>query len=157
MDITSEQLEQLMAAVGELTPEIHEIVCAGDEPAWAVSLDGDVVVVVERDPETAAVWLMAHIGEPLQTQRTDVCNALMSWNALGAATQGLVLGLSGPGGEWVQLQQVPAQALQPAELGKRLLGFATKASLWRGLLEQGASASAIRSEWPAIASSALRA
>lgn len=139
------QFQLLMQELGPLSDAVTAIDQIDNEDAWLVPYDDDIVIVVWVDKELAKVTLRTEIGKPEQEKRLATYEALLAYNALGAETDGVRMGLRQPAGLVIQepaglvIQEydVHLANVELYSFHQILADFVEKARHWSDLLRQG--------------------
>lgn len=128
-----DDVNAVMADAGPLDDAIVSVARTADD-RWVVQFDA-VDVHVEYDEATGRVMLSAVIGlvPPLRT--AAVYEALLSYSSLWRETGGVHMALNGPGGDVMQMVDLPASELRPDILVTVAVNLAERTLIWRGFFE----------------------
>ncbi len=153
-----DEFSLLIGDLGDAIPEVIEIVQHGQGPSWALSFEGDVVVIADLDVDSGVLEFSADLGRPAEQNRAAVCEAVLAYNALRRDTGGITMALSEPGGDFEQHYDITAAELNPGLLKAIVVNFAAKATMWRQTIAAGASdqASDGQSDSDALMAAAIR-
>lgn len=132
-----ERIQQLLAELGPVTPEVAAVGQEPDGASWAIELTDETLVSVEFDAVRDKISMSVGLPKPPADRRGDVYEALLTYNMLWQDVSALRLAMDQPGGEIVQVTEAPAASLDVAQLQAILRDFVEKAALWRQAIAAG--------------------
>ncbi len=146
MNMDSDQIGQLLVALGERTPRIESIVQEADAPRWAIELEDGLVVLAEFDRERSRLCLETVLGRPPAEHRLATCEALMMLTSLEHASHDWAMALNEPDGEFQLCGHVAVSESGATDLQSTLIAFADRAQQWQHIVAQGAQMNAAANE-----------
>ena len=125
----------------ELGPELGvlEIAAFEDQQSWAIAVDDDTEEMLTLDYDAAAgkLFITAELGAPPSDRLLASYEFLLQYNLFWADTGGLRMALDGPGGNVVQMYDLPLQGLTAQQLGAVIGSFIARMRLMKGMLAKG--------------------
>lgn len=128
-----EEVNAVVADVGPLDDSILSIARIADD-RWVIQFEA-VDVQVECDEATGRVMLSTVIGTAPPLRTAAVYEALLSYSSLWRETGGVHMALDGPGGEVLQMVDLPASELRPDILVTVAVNLAERTAIWRGFFD----------------------
>ena len=127
-----DQISAILAETGERDEAIGAIL-ATEDGDWLVHYD-DLEILVELDEDFDRLVFTAVIGPILHEDRANVLEALLATTAMWRTTRGVRMALSGPGGDVLQIFDLPCIKADASTLAMLLSNLAQNTRTWRGLL-----------------------
>jgi hypothetical protein len=122
------KIRQLVAEVGPLDDEVRTIAQTADD-AWTVRYD-HVDVDVEFEAGADRLVISTAIGPAPAERRLALYEALLTYSLLWRDTGGVRMGLDRPGGDVVQMVDLPA-TITAAQLATTMSNMVDRALIWR--------------------------
>jgi len=134
-----EQISALMSALG---PVLQPLQVDGLEgvATWGVLIDEDLQIIVDFEQKRNLIVLECEICALPDGDPGSHYELMLNYNYLWAATGGVRLAISGPGGEVVQLRDISVDGLSPSDLADIIVGFGEAARAWREALTKPSNA-----------------
>ena len=115
-------IHQVMAEIGPLL-ELGAVIESDDGDGWILAIDEHESVLVELDETEERILLSAGAGLPPDDARPRLYEMLLAYNREWHATGGICMALEEPGGEVVQMLELPVAGLDVARLAQVFVAF----------------------------------
>ena len=125
-----DHMHRLMSEIGPLL-EVAAVIEADDGDGWILAIEEDDSVLVELDEAEGRLFLSAEAGLPDDEARPGLYETLLVYNAQWYASGGVRMALDEPGGEVVQMLELPAAGLEASRLAQVFVAFLEVLSGWR--------------------------
>ena len=129
-------VHQLMSEIGPLL-ELAAVIESDDGDGWILAIDEDDSVLVELDEAEGRIFLSAEVGLPDDAARPGLYETLLVYNAQWHTSGGVRMALDAPGGEVMQILELPAAGLDAARLAQVFVAFLEVLSGWRAVAAGG--------------------
>ena len=131
-----EHMHRLMSEIGPLL-ELAAVVESDDGDGWILAIEEDDGVLVELDEAEGRIFLSAEAGLPDDEARPGLYETLLVYNAQWHASGGVRMALDAPGGEVMQILELPAAGLDAARLAQVFVAFLEVLAGWRAVVAVG--------------------
>jgi len=142
-----EQVSSLMTQLGPIL-DPPAIYASDEEKCWGVALDKDLTVLIQFDEQKASIVLTCELGAPPDDNRSALYEMLLQMNYYWDSTGGSRMALNRPGGEVVQIFEIPAEGLDAIRLSEIVTSFAETSRSWRLLVLYPTSAQKSATDTP---------
>lgn len=135
-------IDQVTILMSELGPILNPpaVYASDEEKSWGIALEEDLTVLVQFDEQKASLVLACELGAPPEGDRLALYEILLQVNYHWETTGGNRMAINRPGGEVVQVFEVPAEGLDAIRLSEIVNSFAEAAKAWRLIVLNPASA-----------------
>ena len=130
---------QVMTEIGPLL-ELGAVIESDDGDGWILVVDEDNSVLVELDETEERILLSADAGLPDDDARPRLYEMLLAYNRQWHATGGIRMALEEPGGEVVQMLELPVAGLGVTRLAQVFVAFLEVLAGWRTIVARQAGA-----------------
>ena len=127
-----DQISTTLTETGVRDETIAQVL-ATEDGDWLVLYD-DVELLIELDEEFDRLVVTAVIGPIVHEDRAGVLEALLVTTAMWRTTRGLRMALSEPGGDVLQIFELPCAKADAATLVTLFANLAQTTRTWRGFL-----------------------
>ena len=134
-----DHMHRLMSEIGPLL-ELAAVIEADDGDGWILAIEEDDSVLVELDETEGRIFLCADAGLPDDAARPGLYETLLVYNGQWHASGGVRMALDAPGGEVMQILELPAAGLDAARLAQVFVAFLEVLSGWRAVVAGSAHA-----------------
>ena len=107
-----DHMHRLMSEIGPLL-ELAAVIESDDGDGWILAIEEDDSVLVELDEAEGRIFLSAEVGLPDDEARPGLYETLLVYNAQWHASGGVRMALDAPGGEVMQILELPAAGPLP--------------------------------------------
>jgi hypothetical protein len=126
-----ERINQIIADAGPLDTDIMAVVRTGDA-SWSVHYE-HAHVDLDVDAGNDRLLLTANIGAPPEERRAALYETVLMYSLLRRQTGGVSMALTAPGGDIVQLIDVPVSQATPQSLAIVIGNLVDRTLTWRAL------------------------
>ena len=130
---TRDQLHRVMSEIGPML-ELAAVVESDEGDGWLLAIDEEDAVLVELDDAQDRIFLSADAGVPPEEARLRLYEMLLVYNRQWPASGGVRMALEEPGGEVVQMLELPAAGLDATRLGQILVSYLEILAGWRAVV-----------------------
>ena len=127
------QIQQLMTEIGPLL-ELSEVTEFTEDQSWVLVIDDETVVAADLVEEIGKLVLSAEVATPPAEKRNRTYQLLLEFNHQWPETDGLRMGLDGPGGMVVMMIELPVAGLDIQRLQTVVGNFVEQIAEWRELI-----------------------
>ena len=125
------QIQAMIANLGPLDEAIMAIVQTEDN-RWTIQFE-HADVDIEADLAQDRLALTCVIGQPPEERRLAIYETLLVYSMLRGETGGIGMGLSSPGGDAVQMLDLPASTTTAQQLATVIRNLADRSLVWRAM------------------------
>lgn len=129
-----QQIQQWLQDLGPQTEQIQAIARTGAQD-WQIVFEENRHVQLSYDAQLRKLGCMQVLGKPAAARRVEVLETLLSYNLLSKDTGGVVMAMSGPQGDVLQLIELEFHELNPELLKTVLLNFSALGFTWQAYVQ----------------------
>ena len=128
--------ENCRALMNEVAPLIDALMVTEyeSEGTWALQVDEAILLIVDLDEEDGRLVVSADAGRIQEGRQGEIHERLLRYNYCWRETGGVRMALDGPGGEVVQMADVPLAGLDVVRWHRILASFIDMLRAWREIL-----------------------